>query len=62
MRRGIALLLAATVAAVDVQFTDDEQAKCDAEGGCHVITLRALRSAMQQAHEAGKAACNKSTT
>lgn len=65
MKHTVALLLAgalasAPVAAVDVQFTADEQAQCDAEGGCHVITMRALHRVMQQAHQAGQAAC-KST-
>ena len=65
MKHTIALLLAgalasAPIAAAEVQFTDAEQAQCDAEGGCHVITLQALRRAMHQAHEAGKATC-KST-
>ena len=62
MRHTIALLLAgamasAPIAAAEVQFTDAEQAQCDAEGGCHVITLTALRRAMQQAHDAGRAVC-----
>ena len=53
-------LISAPVTAVETLFTNEEQALCDAEGCCHVITLQALRRAMQQAYEAGKATC-KST-
>lgn len=56
----VGALISAPVAAVETLFTSEEQAVCDAEGGCHVITLQALHRAMQQAHEAGKATC-KST-
>lgn len=50
-------LASAPVAAVDVSFSDEEQAVCDAEGGCMIVTRLVLHKAQQAAYEAGKATC-----
>lgn len=52
----LALLFVATAAAVTIEHDDDaEKAKCDAEGGCHVVTLRSLQRMYFKAFAAGQA-------
>lgn len=54
-------MLAAPVAAVEVSMTEDEQAMCEREGGCEIVTrnwLRALAAkAYSEGHAEGKTAC-----
>ena len=52
----LTLLLAACAAAVTTEYAPEEQAKCDAQGGCHVITLRSLEQFYRKAFDAGLAA------
>lgn len=57
-------LLAAPVAAVEVSMTEDEQAMCEREGGCEIVTRNWLRGlaakAYSDGHAAGKTACRNS--
>ena len=58
MKLAIVLLLALYVmaaAAVTIEYDADEKAKCEAEGGCHVLTLRSLEQLFRKAFAAGLA-------
>lgn len=52
------------VVAVEVTMTQDEHDKCEAQGGCEVVTRDFIRGLLQRAysegHAAGKSACRSS--
>lgn len=50
-------LIAAPVAAGRIEMTAEEHAQCESEGGCIVITVRAVRSIYREGVEAGRASC-----
>lgn len=54
-------LISAPVAAVEISMTEDEQAMCEREGGCEIVTMQSLRALAARAYsagmEAGKTAC-----
>lgn len=57
MKPVLILLLALVLpGATAVELEPAEQARCDAQGGCHVITLRSLESFFRRAFDAGHAA------
>lgn len=49
----VLLLAAGTAAPVEIEYTAAENAKCEAEGGCHVVTFKALRQLYGDGHKAG---------
>lgn len=56
----LALLLAVGVSAAAVTLTEEEQAACEAEGGCAVMSRARFMHMLQKAYEAGKAEANAS--
>jgi len=40
-----------------VNVSDEDMARCDAEGGCALVTKAALKRVMGEAFDAGVAAC-----
>jgi hypothetical protein len=47
------LLIVQPAMAVDIEFTKEEHAACEKEGGCLVMTKLHLASLMAKAHAAG---------
>lgn len=48
-----ALLLVASATAVEMNLTDEEKAKCAAEGGCVFASVSFIRQQLEQAFQAG---------
>ena len=61
MRKFITLCLLAAMCAnapaYELTLTPSEQAKCNEDGGCDVMTFAQLRAAMQLAYDAGRKTC-----
>ena len=60
--RPLALLLAGALAAAPatagrIEFTAEEHAECEAQGGCQVVTMQFLKSLYRDGFEDGKATC-----
>lgn len=57
MKRVVAAVLVACLAvpviAIEVTMDKDEQAACEAEGGCVFATAEHIKSLLKQAYEAG---------
>ena len=62
MKRIVAVLLAmacANAPAFELTLTDAERERCEAEGGCFVVSRALVQRALQEAHRAGMATCER---
>lgn len=60
MKRITAFLLAAmcvNAPAFELTLTPTEKAKCEAEGGCELVTIKQMRAALALAYRAGAKTC-----
>ena len=54
MKYWLAIFIALSATVVNAQLTDQQVAKCAAEGGCLTMTREALVKALNEAHANGK--------
>lgn len=57
----ILAITAFPIVAVEIALTDEEKVKCEAEGGCGLVSYEWIKRKLEQEFERGKKACNSST-